>query len=64
MSNKPKKLKIEIPEYNYNIPDNIVVTPIFNRQMKYSKSFEFWSDHDNNENQKILISQKKKIKIK
>ena len=60
MSNKPKKLKIEIPEYNYNITDNIVVTPIFNRQMKYSKSFEFWSDHDNTDNQKIFMSQKKK----
>lgn len=63
MSDKPKKLKIEIPEYNYNIKDNIVSTPIFNRQMKYSKSFDFSKDLEENNNS-VIFSPLKKIKIK
>ena len=50
MSNKPEKLKIDIPEYNYLISENNNKTPIFNRQMKYDKSFEFWKDFEENEN--------------
>lgn len=61
MSDKPEKLKIDIPEYNYIILENNNKTPIFNRQIKYSKSFEFWKDFDENEN-KINLDHSKKNK--
>lgn len=60
MSEKPQKLTIDIPEYNYIIPNN---TQIFNRQMKHGKSFEFWKDFEETED-KINSVPLKKIKIK
>lgn len=63
MSDKPKKLKIEIPEYDFNISNNIIKTPVFNRHMKYNKSFDFSKDLEENNNL-VIFSPLKKIKIK